>query len=296
MKGITDTEGRTQFSLWCILAAPLMLGTDVRNASAYTLATIGNAEAIQINQDALGIQGMVFSPSSTPYAPTPFGGGGFLANLSACPPPAFLGNWTLTAQGHLQQVGSNQCVVIFGCETEATSPVGTWECITNACGNELWSWQGPKSGGQITTQESGAGKQCLTGVPGSQGPQLSIAPCVPGAALQTWALDGTGVLSLPLAQGGAQCLWLPSPPPVNFYYKPLAPEGGVQPLALAVLNRGDVGVGGQTVSLGDFGFAPSQKVIVRDIWAESNSEPVAGSFTTRPIGSHETLLLRITPE
>ena len=66
MKGITDTEGRSQFSLWCILAAPLMLGTDVRNASAYTLATIGNTEAIQINQDALGIQGMIFTPSAPP--------------------------------------------------------------------------------------------------------------------------------------------------------------------------------------------------------------------------------------
>ena len=30
MNGISDLEGRTHFNMWCILGAPLMLGTDVR--------------------------------------------------------------------------------------------------------------------------------------------------------------------------------------------------------------------------------------------------------------------------
>ena len=29
--GMTDTEYRTEFSIWCILAAPLLVATDVRN-------------------------------------------------------------------------------------------------------------------------------------------------------------------------------------------------------------------------------------------------------------------------
>jgi alpha-galactosidase len=69
---ITDTEGRSQFSLWCILAAPLMLGTDVRNMTAATLATISNAEAIAIDQDPLGIQGMSYTPSTPPSANVTF--------------------------------------------------------------------------------------------------------------------------------------------------------------------------------------------------------------------------------
>lgn len=54
MPGISDIEGRTQFTLWCILGAPLFLGTDVRNMSQYTADTIGNREAIAINQVASG--------------------------------------------------------------------------------------------------------------------------------------------------------------------------------------------------------------------------------------------------
>ena len=29
-KGLTDTESRSHFTLWCMLAAPLMAGNDVR--------------------------------------------------------------------------------------------------------------------------------------------------------------------------------------------------------------------------------------------------------------------------
>jgi alpha-galactosidase len=57
-EGLTDTEGQTQFSLWCIFAAPLLLGNDVTSMSAATLTTISNAEAIAIDQDSAGIQGV----------------------------------------------------------------------------------------------------------------------------------------------------------------------------------------------------------------------------------------------
>ena len=139
-------------SLWCILAAPLILGTDVRSASAYTLATIGNEEAIAIDQDPLGVQGMAFTPAVSPPA----------ANVS-------------------------------------------------------------------------------------------------------------------------------------YYYKPLLPQGGAQSIALAVLNRGDEALPGQNFSLADLGFAVTQRVAVRDIWAATTSAPVQGSFVTRPIDSHEALLLKLTP-
>ena len=151
-RGITDTEGRSQFSLWCVLSAPLLLGTDVRSASAFTMATIGNVEAIAIDQDPLGVQGMEFT-------------------LSASQPPAN----------------------------------------------------------------------------------------------------------------------------VSFYYKPLLPQAGAQSVALAVLNRGNVALPGVNISFEDLGFALSQRVVVRDIWAQTTSALLQGSFVTRPIDSHETLLLKLTP-
>jgi hypothetical protein len=49
----------------------------------------------------------------------------------------------------------------------------------------------------------------------------------------------------------------------------------------------------QTIDLTTFAFAPSATVTVRDIWANTTST-ATGSFTTRAVGSHETLLLRVT--
>jgi len=50
---LTAVQQRTQFSMWCLLAAPLIIGSDIRRMDAYTLETLGNGDAIAINQDAL---------------------------------------------------------------------------------------------------------------------------------------------------------------------------------------------------------------------------------------------------
>lgn len=55
--GMTDTEYRTHFSLWCLLAAPLIAGNDLRQMSAATLTTLTNRELIAVDQDPLGRQG-----------------------------------------------------------------------------------------------------------------------------------------------------------------------------------------------------------------------------------------------
>ena len=57
-EGLTPDENRAHFSLWCILAAPLMMGNDIRTASEETLEILLNKEAIAINQDPLGRQGV----------------------------------------------------------------------------------------------------------------------------------------------------------------------------------------------------------------------------------------------
>ncbi len=54
--GMTQTEYRTQFSLWCMWASPLTLSFDVRKISDADLAIITNEEMIAIDQDRLGQQ------------------------------------------------------------------------------------------------------------------------------------------------------------------------------------------------------------------------------------------------
>jgi len=55
---LTLDENRAHFSLWCILAAPLMMGNDIRKATPETLEILLNKEAIAVNQDPLGRQGV----------------------------------------------------------------------------------------------------------------------------------------------------------------------------------------------------------------------------------------------
>ena len=59
MDGLTDTENRSFFSLWCMMAAPLMAGNDLRRMTDATVRVLTNLEAIAINQDPLGVQGRI---------------------------------------------------------------------------------------------------------------------------------------------------------------------------------------------------------------------------------------------
>jgi len=61
--GMTDVEYRSQFSMWAIMAAPLIAGNDLRTMSPATLETLTNKEVIAIDQDPLGQQGTMVESS-----------------------------------------------------------------------------------------------------------------------------------------------------------------------------------------------------------------------------------------
>jgi alpha-galactosidase len=54
--GLSLEESRAHFSLWCMLAAPLMAGNDLRNMPAEIREILTNKEVIAVNQDPLGRQ------------------------------------------------------------------------------------------------------------------------------------------------------------------------------------------------------------------------------------------------
>jgi alpha-galactosidase len=58
--GMSVSEDRSHFTLWCMMAAPLIAGNDIRNMSKETLEILINKEVIAIDQDSLGIQGFKF--------------------------------------------------------------------------------------------------------------------------------------------------------------------------------------------------------------------------------------------
>ncbi|MFJ7945846.1 NPCBM/NEW2 domain-containing protein [Streptomyces sp. NPDC096354] len=59
--GMTDTEYRTHFSMWSVMAAPLLIGSDLRKATPETFEILSNREVIAVDQDPLGKQGTVLS-------------------------------------------------------------------------------------------------------------------------------------------------------------------------------------------------------------------------------------------
>ncbi len=56
-RGLSLAESRAHFSFWCLLAAPLMAGNDVRHMSEPVRAILTDREVIALDQDPLGKQG-----------------------------------------------------------------------------------------------------------------------------------------------------------------------------------------------------------------------------------------------
>jgi alpha-galactosidase len=54
---LTPNGQITQMTLWCLLAAPLLLSCDLSRLDDFTLALLTNDEVLDVNQDSLGKQG-----------------------------------------------------------------------------------------------------------------------------------------------------------------------------------------------------------------------------------------------
>ena len=56
--GMSVNEDRAHFTLWCMMAAPLLLGNDICNMTQETRDILLNKDVIAIDQDSLGVQGL----------------------------------------------------------------------------------------------------------------------------------------------------------------------------------------------------------------------------------------------
>ena len=59
--GMTAAEAQAQLTMWSIVAAPLILGSDPRKLSRQTLRMLENRRVLAVDQDRLGIQGRAIS-------------------------------------------------------------------------------------------------------------------------------------------------------------------------------------------------------------------------------------------
>jgi alpha-galactosidase len=63
--GMTSTEAQSQFSMWAMLAAPLILGSDPRTLSPASISMLENPQVLAVDQDPLGVQGTLLGQSGS---------------------------------------------------------------------------------------------------------------------------------------------------------------------------------------------------------------------------------------
>jgi alpha-galactosidase len=75
--GMTPVEYRAHFSLWAMMASPLMAGNDIANMDETTKSILLNKEVIAVDQDRLGVQGhRVWKDGNAEVWAKPLAGGG----------------------------------------------------------------------------------------------------------------------------------------------------------------------------------------------------------------------------
>ncbi|MFL6127297.1 glycoside hydrolase family 27 protein [Actinophytocola sp.] len=200
--GMSATEDRAEFSLWAEMAAPLIAGTNIPNASATTLSILTNSRVVAVDQDSLGRQGRLVSSSGAhdvlakPLANGDvsvvlFNEGGSAATIST----------TTAAVGRTG--ASSYTLTDLWTGTTATT-TGTISASVPAHGVVMYRVAGGTTGGGPTAgpvRAVGAGK-CLDVPDATAGTQARIEPCG-GQTGQTWTYTTGNQLSV---DGGTMCL------------------------------------------------------------------------------------------
>ncbi|WP_371649466.1 MULTISPECIES: ricin-type beta-trefoil lectin domain protein [unclassified Streptomyces] len=184
--GLTDDESRSQVALWSMMAAPLILSSDVAKLTPAVRSALGNTELIKVDQDSLGRQaGVVSTDGSTDVLARPLSNGDravAVLNRSAT---------ARTLSTALADIGLPGCTVTAkDLWTGATSTVGgSLTATVPAHGTAVWRLT-PRSdcGAAVPTgQLTGNGAKCadVTGSGTADGTQVILYTCT-GNPNQRW--------------------------------------------------------------------------------------------------------------
>jgi alpha-galactosidase len=194
---LTQTEARSEFSLWSEMAAPLIAGTNIASASSATLSTLTNTRVIAVDQDPLGKQGVLVSSaggldvlakplSNGDVAVALFNETGSTATIS-------------TTAGAVGKTGASSYTLTDLWSGAVSSTSGTISASVPSHGTVMYRLSGGSSTGSDPSgpiRAVGAGR-CLD-VPGSTsaaGTQVDIWDCN-GGANQLWTRTASGQLTV----------------------------------------------------------------------------------------------------
>jgi hypothetical protein len=291
------------------MKAPLILGNDIPAASNATMGVLLNAEAVAVNQDALGVQAQRVSQAPNPAAPAALPHGHAAAVIARCDAAAPSQRWALREGGLLatrDAGGLEHCLgAVDGALTE-----GSWFGV--ACGSPLaarFAASRPRAGdGAVALALAGNSNATLSWNNGlwAAGPAprtrhvLAAGGAEEAAGRGRWLLreggallaadraaiveyDAAGARSVP---GGDFCLDL-APGQLETWCGPLA--GGR--VAVSLLNRSPAPA---NITVDFSQCNASQTNAVRDIWAAADRGSATASFTAE-VDTIQAVFLVLTP-
>ena len=205
--GMSETEDQSQFSLWAEMAAPLIDGSNIINASSQTLSILTNKAVIAVDQDSLGKQGTeVSSSNGLDVLAKPLANGDvavalFNENSST--------ETITTSAAAIGKSGSSSYTLTDLWSGAVTTTSGTISASVPAHGTVMYRVSGGSTGTSPTTGEIhavGAGK-CLDDPDWAttSGTQQQIWDCN-GGTNQTWTHNSSNQLTLTPAAGSTFCL------------------------------------------------------------------------------------------
>jgi alpha-galactosidase len=186
--GMTDTEMRSHFSLWAMMAAPLIAGNDIRSMSSATQTILKNQNLIAIDQDSLGLQATQISNDGTRRVLAKR-----LSNGDVAVALLNQGTTTTTISTTAAAIGkSGTSFTLRDLWTNATTTTaGTISASVASHATVVFRVSGGGTGSTTTTLVSAASGRCLD-LPQSNttnGTQLVIWDCN-GGANQRWTVSG----------------------------------------------------------------------------------------------------------
>jgi alpha-galactosidase len=119
--GLSESEQRTHFSLWAMLAAPLIAGNDVRSITDATRTLLTNADVIAVDQDPLVARAAASAPDPRVLVKPLADGSVAIALLNAAQHPA-----TITVDLTAVRLPTASCYTVrdLWSHTETTTAAG----------------------------------------------------------------------------------------------------------------------------------------------------------------------------
>jgi len=283
--GMTLSEYRAHYSVWAVLASPLILSADLRTIKQEhpdCLELMLNAEIVGVNQDPLGLPGRFISQKTNRSS---YGSGLDLAPCAAAPtlPGAA---WVAEADGSIRvdNGATTLCLDAYNCNVADGTPVGLYACHPNGtaeCGYKNQQWR--QGDGTITNANS---QTCLT----VNGSSTELRHCVGGDPTQALTLSG-GLLKVGTT---GQCLFpqqVAGPADITSQIFARSLQNGAT--AVVLLNR-DETAAELSVSWAELGLPGGTSMAVRDV-INGKDLPHATDSWSGTVGKHDVAFIRLSP-